>query len=426
MEPTLGQGFLGVIRGGDMLVAQDTIVAVGKGLRRPQAVLLDATGKIVLPGFVDAHDHLWQSVIRGCGTDKDLLGWLKECVFPLYGAEITEEEAYAAVKLSTLGLIATGVTTVLDSCHSFNSAFANGNIKALRDSGLRFVLAYCFRKGHLADLKQAKKELIATHPRAFFQICSHPSMTRLASLTAAARLAHQLRVPLNLHLCENIKQRQDEPIKAMRLAGAFDEQLVLNHAVHLTDDEIVLLAQRDARIVHNPLSNMRLASGIIRLAELHDSGVRIGLGLDGGTNDTTDMFANMKAAVGLQRLQSLRADVFPSCEEVLRLATLGGAEVLGMDERIGTLSPGKKADFIILDPSGINFAPRWDWVSQIVFNGQPVNVEYVFVDGRPLKAGGRILDVSLSTAVQAAERAAARIRRVIREPEGNVSTGTQR
>ena len=136
---------------------------------------------------------------------------------------------------------------------------------------------------------------------------------------------------------------------------------------------------------------MRLASGIIRLPALHQAGVKVGLGLDGGTNDTSDMFNTMRVAVGLQRATSLQASVFPTVSEVLRMATLGGAEVLDMAARIGSLTPGKQADVLILDPGRANFAPRLNWINQLVFNGQPANVDWVFVDGQPLKAGGRVV-----------------------------------
>jgi 5-methylthioadenosine/S-adenosylhomocysteine deaminase len=120
--------------------------------------------------------------------------------------------------------------------------------------------------------------------------------------------------------------------------------------------------------MHNPLSNMRLASGVIRLPELKLAGVQVGLGIDGGTNDTSDMFNNMRAAMGLQRAKLLTANTVPSVTGVLRMATVEGAKLLDMDDQIGSLTPGKKADVIILDPGAVNFAPRFEWISQIVFN----------------------------------------------------------
>jgi 5-methylthioadenosine/S-adenosylhomocysteine deaminase len=413
MEPQVGIGPLGILETADVLFAGETIVAVGTGLQDADAVILDATGKIVLPGFVDVHNHLWQSLIRGCGTDKDLLDWLKECVFPMRGVGITEQEAYAAVRLSTLDLIATGVTTVVDDSHSFTPAFVAGNVRALQDSGLRFVYAYCGSTERFNDMRRVKTALIDSHPRATFQVCSHPGMGLLDWLTATSRLAQELHVTLNLHVNENIKQRQDEAFKAMQLAGAFDAKLLVNHAIHLTDEEIAQLAAHDVRVAHNPLSNMRLASGIIRLPEMRAAGIKVGLGLDGGTNDTSDAFANMRAAIGLQRVKSLAPHTFPTVIDVLRMGSLGGAEVLDMEHNIGSLIPGKKADLIILDPSHINFAPRWDWLSQIVFNGQPSNVAYVFVDGKPLKVAGRVVGGEQAEIVQAVEATAQRIKKAL-------------
>ncbi len=154
---------------------------------------------------------------------------------------------------------------------------------------------------------------------------------------------------------------------------------------------------------------MRLASGVIRLPELKRAGVQVGLGLDGGANDTSDMFNTMRAALGLQRARALRADVFPTVSEVLRMATVDGAKLLGLFDRVGSLTPGKQADLIILNPETVNFAPRGDWLSQIVFNGQPRNVEWVFVAGQPLKKRGKLVGVNASIIVEAAQKASKRI-----------------
>jgi 5-methylthioadenosine/S-adenosylhomocysteine deaminase len=186
------------------------------------------------------------------------------------------------------------------------------------------------------------------------------------------------------------------------------------HAIHLHDEEISLLGQQDVRVAHNPLSNMRLASGIIRLPALHQAGVKVGLGLDGGANDTSDMFNTMRVAIGLQRVTSLQANVFPTVSDVLHMATLGGAEALDMASHIGSLTPGKQADVVIVDPGRANFAPRLNWVNQLVFNGQPANVDWVFVDGQPLKAAGRVLSPDAPAIVQAAEAAARRIKEDLR------------
>ena len=235
----------------------------------------------------------------------------------------------------------------------------------------------------------------------------------LPALLAMSGLAKDLGVKLHVHLLENISQTQEQVFESLAQAGALGPSLLGAHGIHLSDAEIQVLANHDARVMHNPLSNMRLASGVIRLPELKQAGVQVGLGLDGGTNDTADMFSTMRAAVGLQRAKLLTASTVPTVNGVLRMATVDGAKLLDMDKQIGSLTPGKKADLIILDPRAINFGPRMEWIGQIVFNGQPANVEWVFVDGRALKARGQLVGVQPAAVVKAADEVSARIRRFL-------------
>ena len=415
-DPALGEGVLGTIENGDVLFEDDQIVAVGKNITDPDATVIDVTGKILLPGFVDTHNHLWQSVVRGCGADKAVFPWLKACIWPLKGENVlSEESAHAAVRLATLDVIATGVTTVLEWGHSYTPELKRGDLRALEESGLRYVYAY-YTGGDdetVADIKHVKKTIIDLNPIAYMQVGGHTAMSRLEGLTTASQLAQELNLPLHVHLLENIDDRSEEPIKALELAGAFENTLVAGHSVHLTDEEIALLQEKDVRVTHNPLSNMRLASGIIRLPDLHKAGIKVGLGQDGATNDTSDMFATMKTTVGLQRASSLKPDIYPSLEEVLIMATMGGAQVLGMEDIIGSLTPGKKADIIVFKTDTINFAPNWHPINQIVLNGQPTNVEYVFVNGKTLKAKGQLVGVSEKEIVQAAEKAVQNIKKAL-------------
>ena len=417
MDPTAGQGELGTIADADVLIEGDTIAAVGKRLPRHGADVVDAAGKIVMPGFVDTHNHLWQSLIRGCGANADVNGWLNACVFPLFGFNFSQADVYAGVRLSTLDLIATGVTTTVDWSHAFTPAFVRANIQALSDSGLRFAFAYrgSSDPAVIADMRIVKRTLIDPNPRAVFQVGSHPGTESffLPGLVAMTNLARELNVQLHVHLLENISQRADMPFDALAQANALGPNLLGAHGIHLVDSEIQILADHDARILHNPLSNMRLASGVIRLPSLKEAGVQVGLGLDGGTNDTSDMFNNMRAALGLQRATSLRADVTPSVTQVLRMATVDGAALLNMSDRIGSLTVGKKADVIILDPGAVNFAPTFDTVSQIVLNAQPQNVEWVFVDGRAVKRRGKLVGVDQDAIVRNAQAAANRIRQFL-------------
>jgi 5-methylthioadenosine/S-adenosylhomocysteine deaminase len=412
MDPKVGEGPLGLLHDADVLLKGDRIAAVGTGLRdRGYIRVVDARGKIVMPGFVDLHTHLWQSLIRGCGTDQELNGWLAACVAPLFRSPVSSEDAYAGVRLSTLDEITTGTTTVVDFSHAFNAGFARGNLKALIDSGLRFVFAYYARNDPAVfdEIRRVKREVIDPDPLARLQVGSHPSMAMVKDLAAADALARELGVALNVHLAESPADRAQGQMAALRQAGALRPGLLADHGVHLTDAELDELAGDGVGIAHNPLSNLRLASGVARLPEMHARHIKLGLGLDGGTNDTSDMFNDMRAAVGLQRAMSYEPARYPTPADVLRMATLGGAEALGLDGETGSLTPGKQGDLQIIDPHTINFAPRVDWVSQLVFNGQPANVEWVFVDGRALKRNGRLVGADTERVLRQAQDAADRL-----------------
>jgi 5-methylthioadenosine/S-adenosylhomocysteine deaminase len=407
MDPNIGVGQLGELRDADVLMVGDHIQAVGHNLSAHGAKVIDGTGKIVMPGFVDTHDHLWQSLIRGCATDENVNGWLVRCVFPFNTAPFTEFDAYAGVRLSTTGLIDTGVTTVVDWSHSFNPGFVRGNLRALNDSGMRYAFAMFAQAPDGSDALAAKAQYIDPNPLGTLQLAAHPGPFTVAQLQVMTDLAKQTHLKLHVHLLENISQVDEHPMDLLQAAGAFDlgRDLFTAHDCHLSDSDIASLQAIGASTSHQPLSNMRLASGIMRVPEVQSAGIRIGLGLDGGTNDTADMFNNMRAAVGLQRAKSLDSHGTPTVADVLRMATMGGAEVLDQDDKIGSLTPGKQADVIVIDPNALNWSPQLDQVAQIVFNGQPQNVEWTFVAGRALKANGKLVGVNMPQLLEDAQTA---------------------
>ncbi|WP_328330609.1 MULTISPECIES: amidohydrolase family protein [unclassified Streptomyces] len=411
MDPAVGEGVLGTMEGGtDVLLRDGRIAAVGKKLDVPHgARVVDATGRLVLPGFVDIHNHLWQSSIRGGCSDQNVTGWLGACnraVLP----KIDAQDMYGFVHLAALDALQAGVTTVVDWVHPIPYDTSERYVRALHDSGLRFVYAMTQSGADRHLIPEVKKDFLDPLPLASAQVAVHASMSGIKDLRLLHEVSRDLGLMINSHVLEAATDREDEQIRALREVGAFGPELLMNHAIHLTDDEIALTGDHDVRVAHCPLSNMRLASGIMPLPAMHRRGVQAGLGHDGGTNDTSDMFNVMKAAVGLQRALHQDPGIHPTIPAVLRLATMGGAECIGMADQVGSLTPGKRADVLVLDPGTLNFAPRFDWTSQIVLNGQPPNVSEVFVDGYLRKSGGRLVNVDTERVVRAAERAAAHVR----------------
>ncbi|MFF5703602.1 amidohydrolase family protein [Streptomyces sp. NPDC012794] len=410
MDPALGSGPLGAVENADVLVLDGAVAAIGTALRTPPgARVVEASGKLVMPGFVDTHNHLWQAAIRGGCTDRDLFGWFRGCTDPQRG-RLTPADVHSIVRLAALDAVQSGVTTLVDWVDIFSYDLIESYVRALAGTGLRFTYAMFPPAPDAALVTKVKRELVDPAPLGSFQVATHAARAVESHNRAHWEAAQDLGVMLNSHVLERPEQRADDPIGVLAGIGALGPRLLINHAVHLTDAEIAAVAEHDVRVAHCPLSNMRLASGIMRLSDLGQRGVKVGLGLDGGTNDTSDFHALMKTAVGLQRVRTTRASVFPQVHEVLRMATLGGAEVLGLSGRVGSLTPGKRADLVVIDPAALNFAPRFDWVGQIVFNGRPENVDAVFVDGRALKLGGRLVGIDTERVVREAEAAAARLR----------------
>ncbi|MET9959881.1 amidohydrolase family protein [Streptomyces sp. NPDC006326] len=410
MDPALGSGPLGAVENADVLMRDGAIAAVGPALQAPPgAWVVDASGKLVMPGFVDTHNHLWQAMIRGGCTGRDLFGWLQGCTDPQRG-RLTPAALHSFVRLAALDAVQSGVTTLVDWVDIFSYDLIESYVRALAGTGVRFTYAMFPPAPDAVLVAKVKKELVDPVPLGSFQIATHAARPIQHLNRAHWDAAQELGVMLNSHVLERPEQRADDPLAVLTDIGALGPRLLINHGIHLTDAEITAIAEHDVRAAHCPLSNMRLASGIMRLSELGQRGVKVGLGLDGGTNDSSDFHALMKTAIGLQRARTTEAGVFPQVHDVLRMATLGGAEVLGLADRVGSLTPGKRADLVIIDPAALNFAPRFDWTGQIVFNGRPENIDAVFVDGRALKFGGRLVDVDTDRVVREAEAAATRLR----------------
>lgn len=422
MDSSIGEGELGLIENADVLIVGSQIVKLGQDIQDKSAKKVDLTGRIVLPGFVDAHNHLWNSMLRGCGSGGDLYRWLNRCQYPLLEEPVPVETVYGGVRLSAYDLINTGVTTTLDWMGGPSPEFTDNNLQALEDAGIRFVYS-AFRhvadEAAMQDLEVIRQRLennpLGTLQVGPFLINEEPFRSGFFALTDFAE-KHKLRI--HVHLRENAGDKEFGQLAMLREADVLGPRLQVAHAIHLDDTELEELAEAGVGAVHNPLSNMRLGSGIMRLHEMLEAGIPVALGLDGGTNDTSDMFNTMRIAVGLQRAKLRRTDIRPTITEVLRMATIGGAGVLGLEQQVGSLTPGKQADIIAINPDMVNFAPRFDWVSQVVLNAQPANVDWVFVAGRTLKHEGKLVG-DVGSVIERAKRDAAVIKDIVEKAQSN-------
>ena len=388
----------------DILIGDDgRIAAMGANLLAPHgAEVVDVANCVALPGFVNAHEHLWQVLIRGLACDQDLLGWLPQ--MQACAERVDYAGARAAVALGASHMLNMGVTTVLDWSHARTPAFYQGNLDALEASQIRWQMAYAGPEPAPLPPPQAG----AGRPTAAqLQYGAHPTASQAADLRGRALLAAEQKTALNVHFLEHAAQLADEPEALLACCVPAGTKVILNHAVHTEQRHLHALAHLDLFAVHCPSSNMRLASGIFDFELMQANVVPVGLGLDGGTNDSGDMFEAMRCAIGLQRATKMSAENALSPLEALRMATLGGAQVMGMQESIGALAVGKLADIVILDMLTLNAACARPSVASVVYTMTTANVKHVLVGGEFQKRDHRLVGVDVGQQIKEALRFAA-------------------
>ena len=394
---------------GDLWIEGGRIRGIGRGLQKRAASVLDATGKIVLPGLVQTHVHLCQTIMRGAADDLALLDWLKQRIWPFEAAH-DERSLRASAQLGLAELIRGGTTTVLsmETVHHTDVVFEEA-----RRSGLRAVIGKCFMnvgsgapKRLLQPARQAFGECealykewhdtsesrirLALAPR-FILSCTE------GLLRDADALAREWGVLVHTHASENrdevrwVRQRTGcGNIEAFDRYGMLHDRLCLAHCVWTSAREQRLLSESQARVLHCPSSNLKLGSGIAPIWKLHQAGIPISLGADGAAcNNNLDMFQEMRLAALLQK--SLHGPEAMPASTVLEMATLGGAKALGLEQEIGSLEVGKRADIIMVNPRSLHSTPHTDPISSLVYSSRASDVETSLVDGRILMRNKELL-----------------------------------
>jgi 5-methylthioadenosine/S-adenosylhomocysteine deaminase len=397
------------VRDGDVLVRGRRIEAVGGDLSAaPADVTIDARGCAVLPGFVQTHVHLCQTLFRGAADDLPLLDWLKRRVWPLEAAH-DPASLRASARLGVAELIRGGTTCALtmETVSHTEEVF-----RVVEESGFRATVGKCMMdKGEEVPpgLREARDDSIREslallekwHGRADGRVryCFAPrfavSCTR-GLLERVASLARERGVMIHTHASENLSECElVEGETGMRNVmyldslGVSGPHVLLAHCVHLDGGEIGLLASKGTHVAHCPSSNMKLGSGVAPVSELLAGGVSVSLGADGAPcNNRLDMFTEMRSAALLQKV-SRGADALPAAR-VLRMATTGGARALGLDGEIGSLEAGKLADITVLELGRLHTTPRPEVVSTVVYAAEARDVRDVLIDGRPVLRDGEL------------------------------------
>jgi 5-methylthioadenosine/S-adenosylhomocysteine deaminase len=401
---------------GDLLIAHGRIVGLGN-TDQSADIVVDASHCAVIPGFVQTHIHLCQTLFRGAADDLALIDWLKKRVWPMEAAH-TAASITASARLGIAELIKGGTTCALtmETVNHTSEVF-----KVVEETGFRATVGKCMMdKGDevpaalqeqtLASIEASLALLEEWHGRADGRIryCFAPrfavSCTR-ELLEKVGELARARGVMIHTHASENrtecaLVEAETglRNIAYLDSVGVSGRHVALAHCVHLGNDEIRILKTTGTNVVHCPSSNLKLGSGIAPITQLLDEGISVSLGADGAAcNNRLDMFTEMRTAALLQKV--LHGPEVLEASRVLRMATIGGARALGLESEIGSLEVGKCADVAVVELSGLHTSPAADVVSSLVYAAEASDVRSVVIDGRLVMQNRELVTVDESDIV---------------------------
>jgi cytosine/adenosine deaminase-related metal-dependent hydrolase/ribose/xylose/arabinose/galactoside ABC-type transport system permease subunit len=389
---------------GDVLIDGDKILAVGPQLSNGEVEVIDATGMIVMPGFVDSHRHIWEGLLRNIGTDVPLEGRTSYITFVLHklAPAFRPEDAYVGDLVSALGAIDAGITTLLDWSHIQGSpAHTDAVIQALKDSGLRAVFAYGFPWWGKWEERQpswfvrAATEYFATKNQKLTLALAAPGpeFTDFEVTRDHWKLARETEARITTHVGVG-SYGQDGKVQEFGEAGLLGPDTTYIHCTTLNDTEIQMIVDTGGTISLASPVEMMMGHGMPPIQKFLDRGLRPSLSVDVETNVPADMFNQMRSVLALQRaIASEQGKAQASTREVLEYATIEGARANGLDSKIGTLTPGKQADLILLRTDRMNVTPLNDPATAIVVGMDTGNVDTVLIDGHVMKRNGELLHV---------------------------------
>lgn len=388
----------------DVVFSDNKIIYVGNSYQGEYDEVIDATGKIVMPGLINCHTHLGMSIFRATNDDLTLDSWLNDKIWPIED-KLTDDDLYYTTLLSMVEMIKTGSTCFNDMYFGYK-----GSIPAIKKCGVRGIYGRCLMgnmdKDSICRVDDFKKlyEEYKDDDKIRLSIAPHALYTcNLEYLKLCSDLAKEYNLPIHIHLSENMNEVKTvtnkfgmKPMEVLDKLGMLEKRIILGHGTFLSDSEINMIKDRDVSVCTNPVSNLNLGCGIADLVKYKKNGINVCLGTDGqGSGNSLNLFYTMSLVDYLQKGKYEDPTVMSSYD-VLKMATINGAKALGIDD-IGSIEVGKKADIIILDISDISLYPAYDLIPFIVHNCFYDIVDTTIIDGKILMMDKELkIDVDLN------------------------------
>jgi 5-methylthioadenosine/S-adenosylhomocysteine deaminase len=400
-----------ILQDGSVAIKGDSIVAVGAKAdiegRYHGVETMDARGRLVLPGFINGHTHVPMTLFRGLHDDVTLNDWLYKYIFPAEAKNVNEEFVRWGTRLAAAEQIRSGVTTFADMYY-FEDAVA----EETKAAGMRGVLGETFIDFPAPDNKSNGEMLAYTEK--FLQKWQGDALIHAApaphsiytcskkTIQDAAALATKYHAPLLMHVSEMKKEWEDSekangmsPVQYLEKIGVLGPNLLAAHCIFVDEADRKLLAERQVGCVHNPSSNMMIASGVSPVPEMRAAGVAVGLGTDGpaGSNNDLDLMEEIDLAAKLAKISKMNPLAL-NAKAVVEMATIDGARALHMEKEIGSLEAGKKADLVLISLDEPNAVPMYDVYAQIAYSLKGSDVETVVIGGRVVMRDRKLLTVN--------------------------------
>ncbi|WP_042147254.1 amidohydrolase [Paucisalibacillus sp. EB02] len=375
-------------------------------LRHSYDTVIEGKGAIAIPGMVNCHTHVGMIPFRSLGDDYH--DRLRRFLFPLEKECMTKELAYHSAKYAIAEMQLAGITTFMDMYY-----FEDSIAKATDEMGARAILGETVIDFPTCDTTEAHgglhyaKSYIPNwlgHDRITPAIAPHaPNTNSKEALIEANRIAAECNVPMTMHVSEmdyEMDYFQEtyrmSPVSFLESIGLLNDRFVLAHGIHLSDSDIEILRKYQVKIAHCIGANTKSAKGVARVREMLEKGLTIGLGTDGpSSGNTLDLFTQMKLFANFHKTELKDRTAFPA-KEIVKLATIGGAGVLGLSDKIGSLELNKKADIVLVETDSVNMFPIFDPYAVLVYSANASNVRDVFVDGKAIVRNKQLTQTGLS------------------------------